>query len=175
MSTSVWLDGVFEKGKFIGSSFNPYVKRNGSTQSSFNLNDDTCYWKNGEFENSDFYISRWKNGNFNLGTATGMIWENGVSKYMNAFNIFWEKGLWRNGNWYGSSFEFNGLVDSDYVKQILFRGMSWSGTSSTHIWNIFLNTEEKETQILSAVAATPSYTPPPLYAQVRNPIFNPLG
>lgn len=175
MSTSVWLDGVFEKGKFIGSSFNPYVKRNGSTQSSFNLNDDTCYWKNGEFENSDFYISRWKNGNFNLGTATGMIWENGVSKYMNAFNIFWEKGLWRNGNWYGSSFEFNGLVDSDYVKQILFRGMSWSGTSSTHIWNIFLNTEEKETQILSAVAATPSYTPPPLYAQVINPIFNPLG
>jgi hypothetical protein len=37
--------------------------------------------------------------------------------------------------------------------------MSWSGTASTHIWNIFLNTEEKETQILSAVAAIPSYTP----------------
>lgn len=159
MSTSVWLDGVFEKGKFIGSSFNPYVKRNGSTQSSFNLNDSTCYWENGDFENSDFYISRWKNGNFNLGTATGMIWENGVCKYMNAFNIFWEKGLWRNGNWYGSSFEFSGSVDSDYVKQILFRGMSWSGTSSTHIWNIFLNTEEKETQILSAAPSTPSYTP----------------
>ena len=92
-----------------------------------------------------------------------MIWENGVCKYMNAFNIFWEKGLWRNGNWYGSSFEFNGSVDSDYVKQILFRGMSWSGTSSTHIWNIFLNNEEKETQILSAAADTPTYTPP-IYA-----------
>ena len=175
MSTSVWLDGAFERGKFIGSSFNPYVKRNGSTQSSFNINDNTCYWENGDFESSDFYISRWKNGNFNLGTATGMIWENGVSKYMNAFNVFWEKGLWRNGNWYGSSFEFNGSVDSDYVKQILFRGMSWSGTSSTHIWNIFLNTEEKETQILSASASTPTYTPPPLYSVVSNPAYNPLG
>jgi hypothetical protein len=158
MSSSVWLDGSFKRGKFIGSSFNPYVKRNGSTQSSFNLNDSTCYWQNGDLESSDFYISRWKNGNFNLGTATGMIWENGVCKYMNAFNIFWEKGLWRNGNWYGSSFEFNGLVTSDYVKQILFRGMSWSGTSSTHVWNIFLNTEEKETQIANAVADTPTYT-----------------
>ena len=166
MSTSVWLDGVFERGKFIGSSFNPYVKRNGSTQSSFNLNDSTCYWENGDFDSSDFYISRWKNGNFNLGTATGMIWENGVSKYMNAFNVFWEKGLWRNGNWYGSSFEFNGSVDSDYVKQILFRGMSWSGTSSTHVWNIFLNNEEKETQILSAAAATPFYTPEVYYSPV---------
>ena len=175
MSKSVWLDGAFEKGKFIGSSFNPYVKRNGSTQSSFNLNDSTCYWKNGDLENSDFYISRWKNGNFNLGTATGMIWENGVCKYMNAFNIFWEKGLWRNGNWYGSSFEFNGLVDSDYVKQILFRGMSWSGTASAHIWNIFLNTEEKETQILSAgLSGYPAYTPPVYLVMYPGPV-NPGG
>jgi hypothetical protein len=154
MSTSVWLDGAFERGKFIGSSFNPYVKRNGSTQSSFNLNDDTCYWENGNFESSDFYISRWKNGNFILGTATGMIWENGVSQYMNAFNIFWENGTWRNGNWYGSSFEFDGTVTNDYDRQILFRGMSWSGTASTHIWNIFLDTEERETQILSASASS---------------------
>ena len=168
MSSSVWLDGAFKRGKFIGSSFNPYVKRNGSTQSSFNLNDNTCYWENGDLESSDFYISRWKNGNFNLGTATGMIWENGVAKYMNAFNIFWEKGLWRNGNWYGSSFEFNGSVTSDYVKQILFRGMSWSGTASTHIWNIFLNTEEKETQILSAVAAAPTYSTVPQQNQNQN-------
>jgi hypothetical protein len=58
MSKSVWLDGVFEKGKFIGSSFNPYVKRNGSTQSSFNLNDNTCYWQNGDL-NSKSKIERW--------------------------------------------------------------------------------------------------------------------
>ena len=163
MSNSVWLDGAFESGKFKSSSFNPYVKRNGSTQSSFNLNDETCYWENGDFDDSDFYISHWKNGNFILGTATGMIWENGVAKYMNAFNIFWENGLWRNGNWYGSSFEFNGSVTEDYVRQIMFRGMSWSGggTSSSHIWNVFLDTEEKETTIANATASTPSYYPSP--------------
>jgi hypothetical protein len=41
--------------------------------------------------------------------------------------------------------------------------MSWSGTASTHVWNIFLNTEEKETQIANGAAATPyysNYTPP---------------
>jgi hypothetical protein len=104
-----------------------------------------------------------------------MIWENGVCKYMNAFNIFWEKGLWRNGNWYGSSFEFNGSVTSDYVKQILFRGMSWSGTASAHIWNIFLNTEEKETQILSAgITGFPSYTPPVYLVMYPYPV-NPGG
>jgi len=56
---------------------------------------------------------------------------------MNAFNIFWENGLWRNGNWYGSSFEFDGSVRDDYTLQILSRGMSWSGTSDCHIWNMF--------------------------------------
>jgi len=154
MSSSVWLDGTFERGKFKSSSFNPYVKRNGSTEPSFNLNDDTCYWENGDFENSDFHISHWRNGNFIIGTATGMIWENGVAQYMNAFNIFWENGIWRNGNWYGSSFEFDGSVTSDYHLQILNRGMSWSGTSSAHIWNIFLETTDQERTIVSATASS---------------------
>jgi hypothetical protein len=154
MSSSVWLDGVFERGKFKSSSFNPYVKRNGSTQPSFNFNDNTCHWENGDFEQSDFYISNWKNGNFIIGTATGMIWKNGVAQYMNAFNVFWENGIWRNGNWYGSSIEFNGSVTSDYNLQILNRGMSWSGTSSCHIWNIFLESVDQERTIVSATAST---------------------
>ena len=154
MNSSVWLDGVFETGKFIGSSFNPYVKRNGSLTQSFNINDSTCYWENGNFNNSDFYISRWKGGNFIIGTATGMIWENGVSNYMNAFNVFWENGLWRNGNWYGSSIEYSGSLTSDYDLQILYRGMSWSGTSSSHIWNIFLESTDIEKTIVSATAAS---------------------
>ncbi len=62
MLNSVWLDGIFENGTFNNSSFNPYVKRNGSTSSSFNTNDLTCYWKNGNFNDSDFYFSHWKNG-----------------------------------------------------------------------------------------------------------------
>jgi hypothetical protein len=157
MISSVWLDGAFESGKFKSSSFNPYVKRGGSTQSSFNLNDDTCYWENGQLEDSDFYISRWKNGTFTIGTATGMIWENGVNNYMNAFNVFWEAGTWKNGNWYGSSFQFDGEVDDDYTMQILMRGMDWSATSSCHVWNIFLD-NDYEPSVTSFAAATPSYT-----------------
>ena len=155
MYSSVWLDGAFESGKFKSSSFNPYVKRLGETQSTFNLNDNTCYWENGELEDSDFYISRWKNGKFTIGTATGMIWENGVNNYMNAFNVFWESGTWKNGNWYGSSFQFDGEVDDDYTMQILMRGMSWSGTSSCHVWNIFLD-NEYEPSVISFEAGTPS-------------------
>ena len=154
MYSSVWLDGVFEKGKFSYSSFNPYVKRNGSPTQSFNFNDATCYWQNGDLEQSDFYISKWKNGNFIIGTGIGMIYQNGITNYMNAFNIFWENGLWRTGNWYGSSFEFDGSVKSDYVYQILKRGMSWSGTSSCHIWNIFLASEGQEQTISNVTAAS---------------------
>ncbi len=153
MISSVWLDGVFERGKFISSSFNPYVKRNGSPSQSFNLNDTTCYWENGDLEQSDFYISRWKNGNFIIGTGIGMIFENGISSYMNAFNIFWENGVWRNGNWYGSSFQFDGVITDDYTYSILKRGMSWSGTSSCHVWNIFLIPGGQEQTISSIVAA----------------------
>ena len=46
--------------------------------------------------------------------------------------------------------------------------MSWSGTASTHIWNIFLNTEEKETQIANAVAGTPSTSIGPNQDQNQN-------
>ena len=141
MYNSVWLDGTFERGKFNNSSFNPYVNRNGSTSSSFNFNDNTCCWKNGELNDSEFYISTWENGKFIMGTGVGMIWKNGTVNYMNAFNIFWENGLWRNGNWYGSSFEFDGVVNDDYTYQILKRGMAWSVTSSCHIWNIFQESE----------------------------------
>ena len=166
------------RGKTNGGSVSLYVDTNelGGSISidslsikrilpTFNF-DDTCYWKNGELNESDFHISKWDNGKFIMGTGIGMIWKNGISNYMNAFNIFWENGLWRNGNWYGSSFEFNGLITEDYVYQILQRGMSWSGTSSTHIWNIFLQTQE-EVPLISATAYAPigktgyDYTPAP--------------
>lgn len=159
MISSVWLNGTFENGTFVDSSFNPYTIKKGTngwtSNKSFNL-DDTCLWKNGILNNSDFYISRWENGNFILGTATGMIWENGTANYMNAYNIFWENGIWKNGNWYGSSFEFNGEITDDYTMQILQRGMSWSGTSSAHVWNIFLDNMGNETNIMSVDAGTPS-------------------
>lgn len=148
LQNSVWLNGAFEKGRFLRSSFNPYVKKLGfigqeyginSTNNLFNYNDDECYWLNGTFEDSEFFISKWYNGQFISGTATGMIWKNGAVNYMNAYNIFWEDGLWKNGNWYGSNFLTSGTgsIDDDFTRQILFRGMSWSGTASSHIWNVF--------------------------------------
>jgi len=165
MNNCVWLDGTFEQGTFNNSSFNPYVRRLDSSNkfgltNSFNINDDTCVWKNGVFSGGDFNISKWNDGLFTLGTANGMIWQNGTSNYMNAFNVFWENGLWRNGNWYGSSFEFDGSVTDDYTRQILFRGMSWSGTSSCHIWNIF---EDPSSNTLVIDATPGSPVNPPTY------------
>jgi hypothetical protein len=142
-NNSVWLDGTFESGKFYQSSFNPWVKRDGLNY-SFNLNDDletglaSCIWKNGNFEDSDFYISQWDNGRFLSGTAFGMIFRGGVSNYMNAYNIVWEDGTWRNGNWFGSYMDFNGCVEDDFNKQLLYRVMDYNGTASAHIWNVLI-------------------------------------
>jgi hypothetical protein len=165
---------IFEAKTTTGGSVSIYVDTNGlggsisidslsikEKMKTFNLNDDTCYWENGTLDNSDFYISKWKNGTFNIGTASGMIWQNGISNYMNAFNVFWENGTWRNGNWYGSSFEYNDSIIEDYVLQTLYRGMSWSGTSSAHIWNIFLDTADNEKTIASAPASTVSLSAGP--------------
>ena len=165
-NNSVWLDGSFNKGKFKTSSFNPYVNRNGDTSPSFNLNDDlqnqngSCIWNNGIFEDSDFYISQWKKGSLLSGTAFGMVWKDGTSNYMNAYNIFWENGTWRNGNWYGSYYQFDGSVTNPFAKQILFRGMSWSGTSSCHIWNVFQGSSTTDNTIVSATTSEPTYVPP---------------
>ncbi len=162
-NNSVWLNGGFETGKFNSSSFNPYVIRNGGLSASFNVNDNlstgsgSCVWYNGILSDSDFYISRWNQGKWLTGTAFGMVWKNGISNYMNAYNVFWENGTWRNGNWQGSYYQFDGSVLNDFNKQMLFRGMSWSGTSSCHIWNIFKyeNTVDSD-RIIFATGSTPT-------------------
>ena len=138
IKNSVWLDGTFENGTFENGAFNPYAIRSMSSDPTFNF-DDSCTWINGNFKSGEFSMSKWENGNFIFGTATGMIWKNGIVNYMNAYNVFWEDGLWRNGNWQGSYYDINtdGTVTDPYVKQILDRGMSWSGTSSCHIWSVF--------------------------------------
>lgn len=142
MENVVWLDGIFENGLFKNSSFNPYVVRDNSNIKSFNLNDETCIWKNGTFDGGDFYISVWENGNFIMGTAYGMIWKNGICYYMNAFNICWDNGIWKNGNWNGSPFDYKGYIDDDFVKTIIDRvnNMCNKSINEAHIWNIFDNT-----------------------------------
>jgi subtilisin-like proprotein convertase family protein len=135
MKNSVWLNGLFKIGNFQSSAFNPYVKRKSDILEF--VKDDSCIWENGKFIDSEFHMSKWKYGQFISGTAVGMIWQNGISNYMNAYNIFWENGVWRNGNWYGSNFEYRGYVEDGFTKEIINRGIEWSGTSSCHIWNLF--------------------------------------
>jgi hypothetical protein len=171
MNNSVWLDGTFENGKFLSSSFNPYVNRintDGTTTNRFNFS-DTCSWKNGIFDGGEFNISTWDNGTFVSGTATGMIWKNGIVNYMNAYNVFWENGLWRNGNWNGSYFNLNsdGSVVDDYVLQILHNGMSFSATSSVHVWNVFYDESLSDPNLLTTgvtefifIAGTSTDSPP---------------
>lgn len=155
---SVWLDGSFRKGKFQESSFNPWVIRPNTLDPSFNLNDDlilasgSCIWEDGRLEESDFYISQWKKGQFLSGTAFGMVWKDGVTNYMNAFNVFWENGTWRNGNWNGSYFIFDGDITPDFNKQIIWRGMNWSDSPYLHVWNVFKE-EISESEIFYATAS----------------------
>jgi hypothetical protein len=154
IKNSVWLSGAFEKGKMTNSSFNPFVKRNGNILPSFNLDDTQCYWENGNFDGGDFYISEFQNGRFIIGTAYGMIFKDGISNYMNAFNVFWEDGLWRNGNWYGSYFKYDSSITDDFTLQIIYRGMSWSGSDECHLWNIFEDLQDNAAIIVTASAST---------------------
>jgi hypothetical protein len=70
---------------------------------------ESCIWRGGIFEESEFYVSQWETGKWITGTAVGMIWKNGVANYMNAYNVFWEGGVWRNGNWNGAPFNFENV------------------------------------------------------------------
>jgi len=146
IKNSVWFDGLFQMGRFESSSFNPYVKRY-SDNLEF-LKDDSCIWENGKLVDSEFFFSKWNYGHFISGTATGMIWKDGIVNYMNAYNIFWENGVWRNGNWNGSAFEYSGKVIDGFAKEILNRGIEWSGTNSCHVWNIF-ETDADKTKLVN--------------------------
>ena len=105
----------------------------------------------------NFYISEWEDGVFQSGTMTAGIWHSGIWEYGFANNILWKGGRWRNGNWNGSSFEYSGKVRDGFAKEILNRGIEWSGTNSCHIWNIFLQNVDDEKTIISASASAPSY------------------
>lgn len=148
IKNSVWLNGLFKMGNFKLSAFNPYVTRKSDKQEF--VKDDSCIWENGKLIDSEFHMSKWIYGQFISGTAVGMIWKNGVTNYMNAYNVFWENGVWRNGNWYGSSFDYRGKVEDGFAKEILNRGIEWSGTSSCHIWNIF----ETDVDTTTSIATT---------------------
>lgn len=145
-NNSVWLKGSFNKGFLIKSSFNPYVDRRFFVPSiaathSFNL--DTCIWRGGRLEDSDFHISEWLDGTFVSGTMSGAIWEKGTWLYGNANNILWKGGRWKNGNWNGTPFDYtylsnSGLLD-DYSSQITKRINSYLDPSDEEFNKLHIN------------------------------------
>lgn len=152
MINSVWLNGSFDNGKFISSSFNPFVNRKRGdidNKRTFNLTDN-CIWNNGESIDSDFYISKWKNGTFNRGNGYGMHWIDGICLYMNAYNIFWENGTWKNGNWFGSYIDYNDGVNDSFRSEILKKGSELSDSNNYHIWNVFKKNESINEKISEA-------------------------
>ena len=131
MKDSIWLDGTFESGTFEDSVFNPWFN------DKFFPN-DTCIWENGLFKGGDFYYSKWNGGLFNTGNAYGMIWNDGICNYMNAYNILWRSGTWKNGNWFGSDFEFTGsLMSNGFEDTIMDRINSEYDKIEYHFWNVF--------------------------------------
>lgn len=130
MEDSIWLGGTFESGTFEDSVFNPFMSDKFNTL-------DTCIWENGLFKGGDFYYSKWNGGLFNTGNAYGMIWNGGICNYMNAYNILWRSGTWKNGNWFGSDFGFDGTTPDVFKKTIMDRINAEYDKEEYHLWNVF--------------------------------------
>ena len=158
MENCVWLNGEFNDGTFLNSSFNPFVDRNNNTSNilpsvntigkSFNKTDN-CIWKNGKLINSNFFYSKWLKGIFDKGNAYGMHWINGICIYMNANNIFWEDGIWKNGNWNGSYIDYLGKIDDNFYYEILKHGTELKENNDFHLWNIFKEPDNISEEISS--------------------------
>ena len=142
MKDSIWLDGTFESGTFEDSVFNPWSSYRSAGFGFI----DTCIWENGLFKGGDFYYSKWNGGLFNTGNAYGMIWNGGICNYMNAYNILWRSGTWKNGNWFGSDFEFTGsLTSSVFEDTIMNRINNEYGNDEYHLWNVFKDEPSEST------------------------------
>lgn len=139
---SAWLSGKFKNGSFINSKFNPYVIRNINGDIKFDLSKD-CIWENGNFYNSDFYISEWLNGNFYSGNSYGMWFIDGISYYMNSYNILFggeeTNPVWIDGIWRGSYFDYLGSYSNIFIKNSIDKNQQRNSKNDVHIWNLFKN------------------------------------
>ena len=163
IKNSVWLNGVFNKGLFSSGSFNPWVYRINNNRDDFG----NSVWNNGTFNGGDFYYSDWVNGSFINGTGIGMWFKDGTSYYMNAYNITWGTEntypVWKNGNWYGSEFTYNGQITNPMHISILnntnIRNNRLSdlgfgnGAMKIHIWNVFDEIVSGDTNVLGITAS----------------------
>lgn len=147
LSDSVWLSGTFSRGTFNNGTFNPFVKRPGQTDESF---DDKAVWTGGKYLTGDFFYSEWKAGDFITGTGFGMWFRDGVAYYMNAINVTWgstsSSPRWKNGNWDGSTFDYNGEITNPLFLAILRKSAERNHLmnltemnlyTNLHVWNIF--------------------------------------
>ena len=164
MVNSVWLSGTFNKGTFNGGSFNPWVTHGiGIPNIGFSPN----IWNNGTFDGGDFYYSEWISGKFISGNGIGMWFKDGVSNYMNAYNVTWGSidtaPIWKNGNWYGSEFDYDGqitnlmhstILDITQTRNNNIGGdLSESNSKKIHIWNVFDNISGLDFKIMGITAS----------------------
>lgn len=176
MINSVWSSGTFNKGTFTNGSFNPWIRN--YFNSSTSGNNLPTIWNNGTFNGGDFYYSEWLSGKFIYGNGIGMWFKDGVSNYMNAYNVTWGSvntaPIWKNGNWYGSEFDYDGQITNPMYKSILDitqdRNNSMGGDLSDnnskkiHIWNVFESISNLDTKIMGITASAietknQNYTP----------------
>ena len=167
---SVWQSGIFNKGTFIGGSFNPWIGEFSNTTNTV--------WNNGIFEDGDFYYSEWILGKFISGTGIGMWFKDGTSNYMNAYNVTWGSidtaPIWKNGNWYGSEFDYDGQITNpvhtsilditDMRNKIMGGDLSDINSKKIHIWNVFDNISSLDYKVMGITASTinthySTYTP----------------
>lgn len=168
INNSIWLSGQFSDGLFKNSSFNPYLKRDSGPYFSTGYDQNNypnIIWTGGKLENSDFYVSEWTGGEFISGTAIGMWFKDGISYYMNAYNVTWgttsSVPVWKNGNWYGSEFDYNGSITNPLQREVLditSRRNSQSltqfrGGNTLHIWNAFED-KSQNIQVVIGVSAS---------------------
>lgn len=167
ITNSVWISGSFNKGTFTKGSFNPWLEQFGQS-----------IWNNGTFDGGDFYYSEWISGKFLSGNGIGMWFKDGTSNYMNAYNVTWGSKttypVWKNGNWYGSEFDYNGQINNLMYISILDKtdsrnkemggDLSGSNSKKIHVWNIFENISNADLKIMGITASAietflPNYVP----------------
>lgn len=134
---SGWLGGNFVRGTFKNSLFNPFIDRRSwiptETQTQSFAPDISCQWSGGNFDGGKFWYSQWLSGNFVSGTMTGGIWHSGTWLWGFANNILWKSGRWRNGNWRGTSFDWDEFSSTRSIT-LAKRINQFLGTSS-NMWN----------------------------------------
>jgi hypothetical protein len=125
---TIWYNGVWNSGDFIGKEWRNGVFNNGNISYSnwitgifqgTNSKMDNCVWYDGTFSNGEIKYSTWFKGTLNSGNMTNCTWIDGTVN----------GGLLTNINWTGGTFN-NGTITKSTWLDGVFNG----GTFSNSIW-----------------------------------------